>query len=452
MSTQRTFLESLSLRNFRRFEHLEIEFEEDLTVLVAENGGGKTAVLDGIAVALSSFVDELRDLGSHGFVRDDVRLAQADTGAMVPVTPTSLDACATIDGRRTGWHRELASPAGKTTRASAKELAERASELKRELGDFADKRRAVPPQLPLIAYYGTGRLWSGLKSTAQKVKVAKDLSVQTGAYLDCLSPSSSYGHFRVWFENVTREALNEQGTGIKSPHHPRALLDAVQTATDAVLRPSGWSQLGWDFVRSDVVATHERHGRLPVELLSDGIRNLVALVADLAHRAVRLNPHLAENACRQTPGIVLIDEVDMHLHPAWQQTVIGSLREAFASVQFVVTTHSPLVVSTVPARSLRIVGEDGTISQPTAETGGYDSSFSLGEVFHVSDAPPVEAAGRLAEYRKLIQEGLGDSAEAAVLRDYLIDHFGEGHPAIVETLGLQRLVNLRRERDRKKPT
>jgi hypothetical protein len=70
---------------------------------------------------------------------------------------------------------------------------------------------------------------------------------------------------------------------------------------------------------------------MPVEMLSDGIRNAIAMVADLAFRAYKLNPHLGAEAARQTPGIALIDEVDMFLHPAWQQTIVASLRSAFPS-------------------------------------------------------------------------------------------------------------------------
>jgi predicted ATP-binding protein involved in virulence len=300
--------------------------------------------------------------------------------------------------------------------------------------------------LPLIAYYGTGRLWSEHKLTERKKKAATDLTVQTGAYLDCLSPSSSYSQFVVWFENVVREAQNEQQTGIVSPHAPQQLLAAVRGATDAVLRSSGWVGLDWDFLASDLVAVHATHGRLPVSYLSDGIRNLIALVADLAHRAVRLNPHLGAQACESASGIVLIDEVDMHLHPSWQQTVVGSLQSAFPNIQFIVTTHSHLVVSTVPMECIRIVGDDGSVPQPTVQTQGADSPFALSEVFGVDSMPPVEIVNALSDYRFLVEQGKVETDEAKRLWTQLVAHFGEHHPSILEVKGIARLQRFKSSR------
>ena len=85
------------------------------------------------------------------------------------------------------------------------------------------------------------------------------------------------------------------------------------------------------------------------------------MAADLAYRMVRLNPDLGAMAALETPGIVLIDEVDMHLHPSWQQAVVYDVRKAFPNVQFIVTTHSPQVLSTVPAEAIRILRWDNNL-------------------------------------------------------------------------------------------
>jgi predicted ATP-binding protein involved in virulence len=95
------------------------------------------------------------------------------------------------------------------------------------------------------------------------------------------------------------------------------------------------------------VAHHDQHGELSVALLSDGIRNMIGMVADIAFRATKLNPQFGFLAAKETPGVVLIDEVDMHLHPEWQQVVLQSLTTAFPALQFIVTTHSPQVLTTV---------------------------------------------------------------------------------------------------------
>jgi predicted ATP-binding protein involved in virulence len=446
-----THLNHLELRNYRRFQELVVDFHPELTLVVAENGAGKTALLDAIVVAIRYFVDELQGQGTHGFSKEDVRLVQASTGAMVEMPPTTLTARGVFDGRGTEWKRELATIAGKTTTKEATELAERARGLLHELRDCAEHRRSDPPPLPVIAYYGTGRLWSEHKLTEGKKGAAGDLTKQLSAYMDCLSPSSSFAQFVVWFERVVREAQNETQTGIPSPYRPKQLLDAVRNATDTVLAPSGWSRLDWDFLAGEVVATHDEQGKLRVTWLSDGIRNLVGLVADLAHRAVRLNPHLGIDACRKCPGIVLIDEVDMHLHPSWQQTVVTLLRSAFPNVQFILTTHSHLVASTVRSECIRLLAADGTVSTPSAEVSAYDAEFALGTVFGIDPTPPLPMAEKLRDYRTLIEANLPENDESLALLDELRRHFGDSHPAMLGLESLRRLVMFKARRQGAQP-
>ncbi len=250
-----------------------VDSHSELTLLVAENGAGKTALLDAIVIAIRYLTDELQGQGTHGFVRGDIRLAASSAGAMVEMSPTALEARGVIDGRTTTWRRELASAGGKTTTKDAQELAARASSLLHDLRDHADKRQSAPSPLSVVAYYGTGRLWSEHKLTERKVGAAGDLTRQVKAYMDCLSPSSSFGQFVVWFERVIREAQNEVQSGVRSSHQPQQLLRAVRAATDTVLAPSGWTHLDWDFLANEVVATHPEQGRLRVSCLSDGIRN-----------------------------------------------------------------------------------------------------------------------------------------------------------------------------------
>lgn len=432
-----TYFEQLTLRNFRRFEELTVDFDHRLTVFVADNGGGKTAILDGLATAIRYFVDELHGVGTHGFEKTDVRFIQAETGTMVHTPPTSLDASACLDGHKTQWKRDLATLGGKTTHKDAAMLKFRAQQLLHVNKEYA-AGRSPPPLFPVIAYYGTGRLWSEHKVTAGKKSAAKNLSLQVDAYQDCLSPSSSYGQFVVWFESIVREAQNEHVTGVTSPHRPNDLVKAVRNAANIVLGPSEWAHLDWDFIVNEVVAVHPRQGRLSVNLLSDGIRNLIALVADLAHRAVRLNPHLGEHACEACPGIVLIDEVDMHLHPSWQQSVIGLLQTAFPAMQFIVTTHSPQLASTVDNKCLRVVRADGSIFKPAQQTRGVESSAILAEVMGVDPLPPVLEARWVTDYKNKVEQGEAETAEARELWEKILVHFGEQHPVVLDCKRLLR--------------
>ncbi|MBK9263295.1 MAG: AAA family ATPase [Polyangiaceae bacterium] len=453
-----TRIDALELKNYRSFAELSITFHPQLTVLVAPNGGGKTAILDGLGVALYALVDTLLEKNHcNGFVKTDVRIGRDRFagGSMVSFTPTRLYARGIVHYDSIEWQCELAKPNGRMSRARAKEIVARGERYLEDLRAYADKKSKIPPIFPVIAYYGTGRLWSEHKLTAKKKQIAEDLRFQTGAYADCLSSSSSYTHFAVWFERVVREAQNELQTGRASPHRPQAMLAAIRDAVDTVLRPSGWQQLDWDFLTSEIVASHPDHGRLPVNMLSDGIRNLIGFVADLAHRAVRLNPHYRHEACFFSPGIVLIDEVDMHLHPEWQQLIVGQLREAFPRIQFVVTTHSPQVLSTVDKESIRIIRIRDSIAiveTPQFQTRGVESADVLARIMGVDPVPHVEEASWLNRYRALIEDNEAESAEALALRAQIVSHFGLNHPVVIDCDRLIRFQSFKVRRGRPEGT
>jgi predicted ATP-binding protein involved in virulence len=157
---------------------------------------------------------------------------------------------------------------------------------------------------------------------------------------------------------------------------------------------------------------------------------MIGLVADIAYRSVRLNPHLGNDAVQETPGIVLIDEVDMHLHPEWQQVVLRDLKNsrAFPQVQFIVTTHSPQVLSTVRKEHIRILeaGEE-TAPIPLARTFGETSNDVLETVMHTPFRPDLEHVRDLDEYMHLIDRGLYREKEAKSLREKLEELLGPDH-------------------------
>ena len=175
---------------------------------------------------------------------------------------------------------------------------------------------------------------------------------------------------------------------------------------------------------------------MPVEILSDGVRNAISMVADLAFRAYKLNPHLGANAALETPGVALIDEVDMFLHPSWQQTIIASLRKAFPKVQFIVTTHSPQVLSTVNRECIRLLGRAPTgkwfAVLPDQELKGVESELALLDAMHVNPIPPIAEAQWLADYTAKIETGSHEDATGLALREKLVTLYGAHHPVILD--------------------
>lgn len=425
------WLKRLELHQFRSFENFSIDFHPALTVIVAPNGVGKTAILDGIALALRYFVDRmLGAASSRGFAGDDVRRLRTPEAQMVQQYPVSLLASARIENRDLTWQRDLAGPGSKTSVANAGALAALAADLRGQLQDYSSGKRSAPPELPVVAYYGPGRGWSEEGLSWGRRKLATNLTEQVTAYAGCLSAAANYATFALWFERVCREAQSERTQNITSPHRPLSLLQCVRGATDEVLRSTAWGRLDWDFVIDEIVAEHPVNGRLPVSLLSDGIRNVLAMTADLAHRCVRLNPHYGGEAAKHTSGIVLIDEVDMHLHPEWQQTILDSLMAAFPRVQFIVSTHSPQVLSTVDVACVRVLGADGQVETRTRQTRGVESTTVLADVMNVDPIPPVAEAGWVADYQAAVESGEAAGEVAQELWAKIVAHFGDQHPVV----------------------
>lgn len=443
-------IDKLTLRNFRCFESCALSLNKKLTVLVAENGQGKTAILDAIGIALQLFVDTLSDNRQYhpGFLRSDVRLVSSAEGVMSPALPINFEAEGIINGNPLKWMRELKGNGlrSRTSKKKSEPLCLAAKELRQNILGTREAPDAQAGFLPFVAFYGTGRLWSEHRLTSGKKAYFADPRDRMSGYIDSLSPSSSFKGMLTWFENKMAEIGNPQ---YKSDYSRNiSLITAVQAAIRTALAPVEWCNLLWDPGRHCLMVEHPTHGSLPLSALSDGIQNMIALVADIARRCASLNPHLGEQAAQQTPGILLVDEVDMHLHPRWQQVVVELLQKAFPAMQIVLTTHSPHVLSSVDWDSIRIIRFEGDCAfteKPGEQTRGDESASILAKVMNVDPVPKVESAQLLTNYRTLVQGGLDASQEAQRMWQQLVGHFGVDHHLLQEAAVLRRLQEFKRQ-------
>lgn len=398
-------IQSLKLRDYRCFERIDIDFHPQLTVLVAANGAGKTSILDAVAVAFGPFIGAFDEAVGKHFEASDIRqyrVRESQTHEMeYAAKGVRLVASGFIPGSyeywipesplSTEWRRSLAGPSkSKTTIKDAKDLIDYGKRLQE-----AVRTPGCDVLLPLVAYYGTGRLWQQKKLTENK---RIERTSRTVGYADCLDPASSYKAFVAWFRywnlNAKEARIIAQETGRTTTGTEfDGYIRSVATAVNTCLEPVGWKDIEYSISRDALVAHHDHHGELPVELLSDGIRNMIGMVADIAFRATKLNGHMGSEASSKTPGIVLIDEVDMHLHPEWQQVVLQRLTKAFPLMQFIVTTHSPQVLSTVRRENIRVIdttAEGNTVAaMPIAATYGEPSGDVMHSVMQVDPQPPV---------------------------------------------------------------
>jgi len=159
----------------------------------------------------------------------------------------------------------------------------------------------------------------------------------TSGYVDCLETASNEKMLMGWIKTMEIEASQRQ-----------ALLFVLEGLRDAVKNClEGCESLYFSVQLDGLIARFGNGQTLPAYLLSDGQRTILTMVADIAYRAAVLNSHLGEKAALETPGIVLIDEIDLHLHPEWQRTIVEQLKTSFPKIQFIATSHSPIIIQSL---------------------------------------------------------------------------------------------------------
>ena len=173
--------------------------------------------------------------------------------------------------------------------------------------------------------------------------------------------------------------------------------------------------------------------------MSDGYRGTLSLFADIAYRMAMLNPALGDRVL-ETPGVVMIDEIDLHLHPRWQARILEDLVRIFPNVQFIVTTHSPVVVASVPRGNIRVLDGEA-VSVPATETRGRDAGDILNTVLDASSRPE-EAVQLFDAFNRAVDEER--HADARVELEKLEAFVGADDPDVVAartTLELEELLS-----------
>jgi len=430
----RMCLNNITLKNFRCFESLTVDLHPNLTVLIAKNGAGKTTILDALRIAAWPYVKGF-DLGSQTgksatIQIDDVRLQKQTDGNMEPQRNSEVRATGLLGTNEATWmvYRESvkANTNSKLDR-SAKALTDQAKAHQLKVS------QGTEINLPLISYLGTGRLWYEGRYTSNATDVTLDQSEYSrlSGYLNCLTQSSSFKQFKDWYGWISRSHFEERILALdkKQDFEPEssrfaAAIHVVQQSINALItEQTGWRDISYSAqYNQQLVLKHAEHGILPLEFLSDGLRNMVAMVADIAFRCIKLNPHFGRDAATRTSGIVMIDEVDMFLHPQWQQTVIGSLQTAFPNIQFIVTTHSPQVLTTIASEHIRILkstNEGWSAERPETSPYGRESGDALAYVMDTPTRPDIPILKKVHEYEQRVRQGLENQAETVDLKKAL---------------------------------
>ena len=337
-------LHELQLRNFRCFENFFLYFSPQVNVLHGINGSGKTTILDAIGVGLSRY------LRQFSVDENELSTFSVSDAFQKPTFSDNLEAQYPVNVNLT---LELNSVSYSLVEALIRHDMSRfvdstfnESFLSKVTTLVQKMRKGEQETLPIFAYFGLDRAHS-LK--AQLDSPWAQRGSRDRAYKNALHPAENVDSLLGWIK--TREAISLQ------VGQQEVQLQAVKQAIAANMER--WTQIRYEFENDDLFFVSNDGQIVPMRLLSDGQRSVLAIVADLARRMAILNPHLKSEILSKTPGIVLIDEIDMHLHPQWQRRVVERLRQTFPLVQFIVTTHSPFIIQSARPGELIDLNGDG---------------------------------------------------------------------------------------------
>ena len=413
-------LKSVQIENYRAIDELQLQFHPQLTVLHGDNAHGKTSVLSAIALGLGAVPLLLPDVSGIGFLKKDRRDGR---GARVSLTTTDEVCWERTSGltRSTGrfWGRD----------AGEERPRNPLKDLKQWLESNALRAWGSPVDLPILAFYDTERAVPNL--TKQR-GLPKGTPSRYAALAGALSARTSFRQLFEWFYSKENEELREQRE--RRDHDYRLKeLSVVRRAISSMIEGVTEPHVELRPLRFvvDEQLNGESASKRTLDQLSGGYQAVLALAADLAWRMAQGNPHRSDPL--ESEAIGLIDEVELHLHPSWQQRILQDLMRTFPNTQFIVSTHSPQVLTTVkPEHIVELRRERGRIAAESASapTYGAEAGDVLVSVMGVDQRPSDnEFAKKLAQYTDLVAGGKGESPGAVSLRRNL-DELSPRDPAL----------------------
>jgi predicted ATP-binding protein involved in virulence len=334
-------IERIAIRNFRNIggEETVFHFNSKFTVIIGINGKGKSTILYALRIACGSFFLGIPDIKKFHIRPDDIR--QINNGKhLVPQKPVCIEAKGYFPDVPLAltWRRQITEKSNSTTSSEAD------VGMIRKLGkskyDKVTKGGDDKIPLPIIAFFGTSRAHGAGRNRQSRI----GRYIFKEGYQDWYEMKSTVFKYEDWLASY--DILQSEGK--EYAHTQKAFFETLRRANRYIEDARSIGGKLWLKVKmKDEVSEF-----LPIELHSDGIRFFTEMVAELAYRCIVLNGYLDANAVKGSQGVVLIDELDLHIHPEWQKHLVNDLKKAFPGIQFVVTTHSPFIVQSLEVDEL----------------------------------------------------------------------------------------------------
>ncbi len=382
-------IQSLKIVGFRGILELELKFPERINVLVGVNGVGKSAILDCTAILLSRLIGRIRSSTGTGRF-----FTESDINNNVQWTRNEIEI--SFQEKLLKWR------VFKARRGQKRQMVTNLSELRTHVellrSKLEEDERAI---LPLAVYYPVNRAVLDIPLRIRKRHQFDRLA----AYDQALS--GEWSSFRVFFEWFREREDLENERRLDKTRFRDPQLQAVRSATERFLPGFTGLRIRRSPLRMVVKKNREE---LVVDQLSDGEKCTLAMVGDLARRMAIANPHM--NDPLEGEAIVLIDEIDLHLHPAWQRHIIPALTETFPNCQFLLSTHSPQILSHLNRNSIWLLKRtrSGISAKRPEDSYGQEAGRILEDLMDVP-ARPQKIKDKLTKLFLAIEQGKLKKAE-----------------------------------------
>lgn len=394
------FLEIINLKNYKAIKELEISLKPGINLLIGDNGAGKTSVLEGIAAALSGLFVNVEGVSTKNIAKEDVRIIVepvGDSSTSVVYCEPVLAGCSlkVSDKEKFSWNRVREELSSTHTRIDNKNVCVWMKKL-------TNQSDAI---LPLVSFQSAARAWK-VKRGDFGTELKRKLDDRRCGYIGCLDSAMDVKSIQQWCIKQEIAAVNK-GKPIREYETFKSIISSFMKEISEL------DELPEIFYspQFNELAYRDDREEMALSKLSAGYQSLLWMIMDLAYRVCLLNPELQDNS--QIEGIVLIDEIDMHLHPKWQWNIIRALRTTFERVQIIIATHSPIVISSAKEANIIFIDEKQEITY-LPECYGYAVEDVL-SYRQESTSRPKNVKALIDQINELLDDECFQEAERALL-------------------------------------